>query len=58
MKRADVVIGGIYIAKVSGQLTRVRILNESPFGGWDATNLETRRAVHIRSAARLRARVD
>ena len=48
---------GRYVAKVSGSLVAVRIDRESPYGGWDATNLATGRAVRIRSAARLRRRV-
>jgi hypothetical protein len=54
MKKAEVEIRGVYVAKVSGQLVNVRIERESPYGGWDATNLATGRAVRIRSAARLR----
>ncbi|APU88949.1 hypothetical protein Rctr197k_150 [Virus Rctr197k] len=54
MKKNEVQIGGSYTAKVSGKLTVVRILHESPHGGWDAINVETRRAVRIKTAARLR----
>jgi hypothetical protein len=46
------------MAKVSGKLCRVRLLRESRFGGWDAENIETRRAVRIRTAGRLRRVVD
>ncbi len=56
MKKNEVEIRGVYVAKVSGQLVSVRIDRESPYGGWDATNLATGRAVRIRSAARLRGR--
>ena len=56
MKKADVEIGGAYVAKVSSNLVAVRIDRESPYGGWGATNLTTGRAVRIRSAARLRGR--
>lgn len=56
MKKREVEIGGVYVAKVSGQLVTVRIDRESRYGGWDATNLSTRRAIHVRSAARLRGR--
>jgi len=56
MKKADVEMGGRYVAKVSGNLVAVRIDRESPYGGWDATNLTTGRAVRIRTAARLRRR--
>lgn len=54
MKKANVEIRGVYVAKVSGQIVKVRIDRESPYGGWDATNLATGRAIRIRSAARLR----
>ena len=56
MKKNEVELDGVYITKVSGRLVPVRILRESPYGGWDATNLATGRAVRIRSAARLRGR--
>jgi hypothetical protein len=55
MKRRDVQLGAIYLVKVSGKLTRVRLTRESPYGGWEGVNLATHREVHIRSAARLRA---
>jgi len=58
MKKAEVEVGGVYIAKVSGEIVRVRIDRESPYGGWDATNLRTKRRIRIRSAQRLRRRVE
>lgn len=54
MKKVDVKIDGVYAAKVSGKVVRVRIIEESGFGGWNAINLSTRRRVRIRSAQRLR----
>jgi hypothetical protein len=54
VKKHEVRIGGVYVAKVSGTLTRVRIQRESRHGGWEAVNLATHRPVRIRSAARLR----
>ena len=54
MQKCQVQIGNVYRAKVSGQLTQVRIDAESSFGGWDATNLLTHRKVRIRGAQRLR----
>jgi hypothetical protein len=54
MKKADVVIGKIYVVKVSGRETKVRLDRESPYGGWVGTNLATSREVRIRSAAKLR----
>ncbi len=54
MKKRDVQIGRTYVAKVSGKLARVRILEESPFGvGWLGKSLETGRVIHVRSARRL-----
>jgi len=55
MKKGEVKLGGQYIVKVSGRLAHVRIDRENPHGGWDATNLATKKAVRIKSAQRLRA---
>jgi len=55
MKKNEVKVGGEYIAKVSGKLAHIRIDAENPHGGWDATNLATKKAVRIKSAQRLRA---
>jgi len=54
MLKKDVVLRGIYIAKVSGKLTRIRLTGESKYGGWDAINEGTGRAIRIKSAAKLR----
>lgn len=54
MKKADVILGALYVVKVSGVLTTVRLDAESPFGGWLGTNIKTGRQVRIRGAARLR----
>ncbi len=35
MKKAEVHIGGVYYAKVSGRIVSVRLLRESPYGGND-----------------------
>lgn len=56
MKKKDIQIGRSYVAKISGELTVVRLLDESPYGGWDAKNVRTGRAVRIKSAAKLRRR--
>ncbi len=53
MKQANVIIGEVYLAKVSGQLVKVRIDSVSPFGGWNAKNLKTKHSVRIKNAARL-----
>ncbi len=54
MKKAQIEIGKVYTAKVSGVVTRVRIDRLSVFGGWEATNMATGRQVRIKTAARLR----
>ena len=56
MRKNEVEVGGTYQAKVSGTVISVRILRESPYGGWDARSEATGRAVRIRSAQRLRGR--
>jgi hypothetical protein len=58
MKRKDVVIGKKYIAKVSSNLVPVRIIGESPYGGWDAVNTVTGRQARIKTAGRLRRESD
>jgi len=54
MKKHEITIGGVYAAKVSGKVVPVKITGESPYGGWDAVNTQTKRAIRVRSAARLR----
>ena len=66
MLKKDVVIGAVYIAKISGKFTEVKILeafDTHAFGGrsertrWTAKNLSTGREVTIKSAAKLRRKV-
>ena len=54
MKKSEVKVGTHYRAKVSDQMTTVRIDAENANGGWDATNLRTNKKVRIKSAQRLR----
>ncbi len=58
MKKLEVRLGGVYEAKVSGKLARVRIDHVSVHGGWSATNLDTNRHIAIRTAGRLRKPVS
>jgi hypothetical protein len=58
MKRSEVQLGGVYIAKVSNRLVQVRIDGENRYGGWDATNLATGKKVRIKSAQRLRGEAN
>jgi hypothetical protein len=57
MKKDQVNVGHIYVAKISDKLTRVRIDSVSPHGGWEATNLATNKKVRIKSPAKLRGPV-
>lgn len=54
MKKAEIQIGRVYGVKVSGTVQPVRILNENRYGGWDAINTKTNRAVRIHTAAKCR----
>jgi hypothetical protein len=58
MRKNQATISGVYAAKVSGAVVPVRITGESPYGGWDAVNTKTGRKVRVRSAARLRRRLN
>ena len=53
IKKSQVQIGETYIAKVSGQLVKIRITAVSQYGGWDALNLKTKKRIRIKTAARL-----
>ena len=64
MKAKDIVVGGKYVAKVSGKLVTVRVdairTRQSGFGQrpatdvYDVTNLTTGRKTTFRSAAKFR----
>lgn len=58
MKRSEVKIGGVYIAKVTNRLVQVRIDAKSRYGGWEGINLRTGINLRIRSATRLRSAVS
>ena len=58
MKKRDVTLGQVYVVKVSGRIQQVRLVAESPYGGWVGRNLRIGREVRIRSAARLRYPFD
>ena len=58
MKRRDVVLGQVYAVKVSGRIQPVRLVSESPYGGWVGKNEATGRPIRIRTAAKLRARLE
>ncbi len=54
MRKDQVQIGKTYAVKVSGRITYVRIVGESPYGGWNGVNVDTKKSVRIKTAARLR----
>ena len=58
MRKVDVVIGGLYRAKVGGDVVVVRVTGENIYGGWNARSLASGRLIRVRSAQRLRERVD
>ena len=57
IKASEIKIGNVYLAKVTNQVVPVRIDEESPHGGWTATNLRTSKAVRIKTAGRLQREV-
>ena len=57
MKKQDVKIGKVYLVTVSGKQARVRLTNESPYGGWDGLNIETHRKVRVKTAGRLQREI-
>ena len=58
MRRRDVVLGQVYAVKVSGRIQPVRLVSESPYGGWVGKNEATGRDIRIRTAAKLRVRLE
>ncbi len=53
MTAAQIKIGRYYAAKVSGNMTIVKIEAGSSHGGWTGKNIFTNRRVRIKSAVRL-----
>jgi flagellar biosynthesis GTPase FlhF len=53
MKKSEVRVGGVYVAKVSDRLVPVRIDSAHSRQGWNATNTKTGKRIHIKSAQRL-----
>jgi hypothetical protein len=58
VRNNEVKIGGVYWAKVSERIVKVRVVSESTFGGWQAVNERTGRQILIRSGRRLRGEAD
>ncbi|MHB9071872.1 MAG: winged helix-turn-helix domain-containing protein [Sedimentisphaerales bacterium] len=53
MKAKDVQIGQVYKIKVGANVTGVRITEENPYGGWGGININTNKAIRIRTASRI-----
>jgi len=58
MKKNDVQIGVTYLVKVAGNLVPVKITREHDSGGWLGTSTKTGKTIRIKSAQRLRKRLD
>ncbi len=58
MKKADVQTGSTYLVKVAGNLVPVKITREHDNGGWEGTSVKTGKTIRIKSAQRLRKRLD
>jgi len=54
MKKNEVKVGGMYVAKVSDRIVTVRIDSVHSRQGWNATNTRTGKRIRIKSAQRLR----
>jgi hypothetical protein len=54
MKKENVKLGCVYACKVSGEVQPVRLDKENPHGGFDGTNMRTRKSVRVKSTQRLR----
>jgi hypothetical protein len=57
MKKNEIKVGGLYVAKVSDKLVTVRIDSTHSAGGWHATNTRTNKRIRIKSAQRLHGAV-
>lgn len=59
MLKKQVEIGGVYRMKVSGKIVDVKITHVASYGGgWFGENLTTGREVRVKTAGKLRRRVD
>jgi hypothetical protein len=54
MKKNNVKLGAVYAVKVSGEIQPVRLDSTNPHGGFNGTNMRTKKSVRIVSTQRLR----
>ena len=58
MKKTDVQTGATYLVKVANNLVPVTITREHEQGGWEGQSIKTGKTIRIKSAQRLRKRID
>lgn len=58
MKKQQVQIGQLYAAKITDKVVPVRIEAEHEDGGWVGTNTQTNRKVRIKTAQKLRNKIN
>jgi len=58
MKKSDVKLHTTDLVKVAGNLAPVKITREHDGGGWDGASVKTGKTIRIKSAQRLRKRLD
>ena len=58
MKKSEVEVGAVYAVRVSERIVPVQIIRSSRYGGWQGRSLITGRDVRIRTAGRLRRRLE
>ncbi len=58
MKKNEIKVGGVHVAKVGNNLVKVRIDSTHSKGGWNATSTKTGKRIRIKSAERLRSAAD
>jgi len=57
MRKREVKVGEVYLAKLDGKLVPVRVEHAGIWGGWEVRNLETDSLLWILHGSRLRAAV-
>jgi len=58
MKKNDIHINATYLVKVAGNLVPVKITREHDNGGWEGRSVKTGKTIRIKSAQRLRKRLN
>jgi hypothetical protein len=53
MKKSEIKVNGLYLAKVTNRTVAVKIISKHDTGGWEALNTATGKKVHIKTPERL-----